>query len=138
MSDEIGIIFCCSSEEKSNPLEAMEHLKNNEEIYWSTPFGVRGESLPFPIIGLIHITKDAVRYKCTIRNIKKYDSSDHLNPLKKPARWIKEQSDNPRQYRSTLIFEKIEPFDYDTKELKDTSGQRIMNPPRGYQKIILP
>jgi len=137
MSGKIGIIFCCSVEEKINPLEAAEHLKNNEELYWSVPFGIREENLFFPITGLIHITKDAVRYRCVIRGIKKYAPSDHLNPSKKPERWIKEQKNNPRQYKSTLIFEKIEPFDYDTKELKDISGQRIKNPPRGYQKITL-
>ena len=139
MNTKNGILFCCRSEEASNPLDAMAHLKTNKELYWSVGYSIRKDRLPsLPIVGLMHMTKDTVRYECIIKDIKKYEPSDHLDPAKKPENWIRRQKDNPRIYKSTIIFEKIEPFDYDTKELQDVDGQRITNPPRGYQKIILP
>lgn len=138
MNTEIGILFCCRSEESTNPLEAMEHLKSNEELYWSAPFAVRNDKLSFPLTGLIHISKDIVRFKCLIKDIKKYDASDHLDSAKKPESWIKMQKDDPATYKSTIVFSKVESFNYETRELKDMNGQRIKNPPRGYQRIILP
>lgn len=139
MDTKNGILFCCRFEEASNPLDAMAHLKTNKWLYWSVGYPIRKDRLLLlPIIGLMHMTKDRVRYKCIIKEVKVYEPSDHLDSSKKPESWIRKQKENPRIYKSTMIFEQIEPFDYDTRELKGLNGQRIKNPPRGYQKIILP
>ena len=138
LKGDIGILFC--SKIDNNPPAAIEHLKNNEKLYWSTiGFSIKRENFTYPLIGLIHISGDNVRYKCKIADIKPYESSHHQDSTKKPQEWIIEQKDYPRtNYGSTLVIIEIEPFYYETRELMGIDGNKVNNPPRGYQRITLP
>jgi hypothetical protein len=139
MNNEIGILFCSRNEEI--PEQAIEHLnRNNKELYWSTiGFSIRKENLILPIVGLIHVKGKNVMYRCNIVDIKPYDITHHTDPTKKPQEWIDEQRNNPENdYRSTLVIAAMEKFNYNTRDLVGIDGRAVINPPRGYQRVILP
>jgi hypothetical protein len=139
MNKEVGILFCSTNEE--TPEQGMEHLNGgNEELYWSTiGFSIKKENFIFPIIGLIHVKGKNVMYKCSIVDIKPYDISHHTDPSKKPPSWIEEQRNHPENdYRSNLVVTTMDRFNYNTRNLVGIDGKTITNPPRGYQRIILP
>jgi hypothetical protein len=87
---EKGLLFHCRFKYKSNIGDAIEHLKNNKELYWSVNRRIRPDHYSYPLIGLINMRKRII-CKCEIGGIKKYEASDHLDPTKKPISWIESQ-----------------------------------------------
>ena len=131
-----GILFSGS---RKNAELAREHIKNHGILYWCLPKGVNYSKYYFPIIGLLHVKKEGIRYKCTINDIMPFSTYHFDDSKKKPSSWIHEQKVEKKSYKSTLVITKITPFQYDTFSLKNWKGEPIRNAPQGgYSKIIIP
>lgn len=137
LSGEKGLLFHCSFKQKDNITDAIGHLKKYEELYWSINRRIRTDNYSYPLTGLINMRKRII-CKCEIRRIKEYEASDHLDSTKKPISWIERQKNNPEKYLVTLIITKIEPFDYETEELRDQNGKKIGRPTQSHRTILLP
>ncbi len=135
MTKDIGILF---SGKLDNVKDAVEHLQKNKELYWTTTFNIKFDKLSFPVIGLLHVKGDKVRYKCNIIDIKPFSPSDYNDSLKKPDRWRVEYRNDPTKRKVTLIINKMINFDYDTKELVKVNGETVKNPPQTYIKVFIP
>lgn len=137
--NKIGILFSCKLEEKENMPEAIEHLRNHEELYWSVWFSIIEEKFTFPLIGLINMNKKIV-CKCHITLIRDYEDNDHNDSTKKPRRWTDDRQsgrDN-YDYKKTIVIDAIEPFDFETSELIGEDNKRIGYANQSYRKILLP
>jgi hypothetical protein len=118
--------------------DAITHLADHKEIYWSMPLAILKDQFTFPMYGLIHVTGGQVEYLATIRDILPF-SQDQFNPSVKPEAWITGQEKNPKEYLSSLVITEIVPFSYPTLSLKKSDGTDVRAAPQGgYVRIVLP
>lgn len=135
MSKEMGILF---SAKPNNAQLSVEHLDNNAELYWTTTFPIKSSSYSFPVIGLMHINGDKVRYKCRIIDIRTFKPSDYSDPAKKPYLWRNEYHKNPTARSTTLVITKMPKFDYRTKDLIKIDGTLVKQHPQRHVRVYIP
>jgi len=90
-----GILF---SGTKENVSLALSHIHKHGIIYWCLPVNLKYYEFYFPVIALLHVKGDIVRYKCIINDIMPYSSCHFSDPKKKPITWIKGQKVEKRKY----------------------------------------
>lgn len=118
--------------------DAVRHLADHKELYWSVGFPIDRDKFTFPIDGYIHVKGEQVEYRATISNIVPF-SPKHYDPLLKPEPWIREWNETPRhREENSLVITDIVPFSYDTYALKKYDGTSVKIPPMGFVRILPP
>jgi len=135
MSKRVGMLF---SAKPNNAQLAVEHLKNNSELYWTTTFKIKGCNYSLPAIGLMHIKGDKVRYKCKIIDIREFKPFDYDNPAKNPEPWRNGYHNMPAVKRTTFVITEMLDFSYGTKNLVKVSGIRVKRPPQKHTRVYIP
>lgn len=125
--------------------DAIRHLDEHNELYWSVGFRIIRDKFSYPMVGFIHIKGGKVAYKVEIKDIIRF-SREHYEGqnanLYKSENWIAElinNIDERAKRRNTLIMTSIHPFSYDTyKFVKYDDGQFIKLPPMSYIRVLPP
>ena len=118
--------------------DAVRHLADHKELYWSVGFKIDGGKFTYPMYGYMHIKREQVEYRATISDIVPFLPA-HFDQLLKPKLWTREWKDEkPRPYENSLVITEIKPFSYDTYSLKKCDGTSVKVPPMGFVRILLP
>jgi hypothetical protein len=117
--------------------DAIRHLADHEELYWSVGFQIDIKQFSYPMYGYIHIAGEQVEYRATINEIIPF-SPEHFDPRLKPEAWIREQKERPRSWKYSLVITEIVPFSYETCELQKRDGGLVQRGPEGYVRILPP
>ncbi|MDA8092012.1 MAG: hypothetical protein M0Z61_17545 [Nitrospiraceae bacterium] len=139
MNDE-AILFSASQKMADFLIpDAMEHLKDYDELYWDVPFPIRSANFQSPtnITGYVHIRGRQVAYKIKIKDIK--DFSDEFFEKKfripkKPDSWIEDYKDkengefSKHKWKRTFIVTSIERFSCDTKNFRKSKDGLPVHP----------
>lgn len=127
--------------------DAIRHLAEHDELYWSVPFSIDRNKFAYPILGYMHICGDQVEYVATIKEIIPFSPQHYedkeLSQKVKPAIWSREWEENLENCRSypwknALVMTHIEPFSYNTYWLEKYGGGAVRLPPQGYIRVLPP
>lgn len=120
--------------------DAMNHLENHKELYWSIGVPIIGDKFSFPIFGFIHLSGSQVEYRALISDIIPFSPKHYDDPAVKPEawrqRWKEEQT--AHAWKSTIVMTEIVPFSFDTYRVEKFGGGLITHPPQGYVRVIPP
>lgn len=121
---------------------AIDHLGDPDRcVYWSLAVPMKANELSTPIVGLIHVKGDQVKYRATIDRIIPYDPAHDDDPEVKPTLWRDEKAKKSPDRRPLfdLVISQIVPFSYETTSLlKKINGEPVKQAPQGYVRILLP
>jgi hypothetical protein len=117
--------------------DAIRHLADHTELYWSVGFQIAIDKFTYPMYGYMHISGGAVEYRATISNIVSFKGSHYSRELK-PELWIEEWNENQRPYRNSVVITEIVPFSYDTCSFRKRDGSMVQLAPQGYVHVLLP
>lgn len=144
-------ILFCANPNYVDMEDVIDHLKNNEELYWEIRFNINKNNFSFPMVGLIHISGDKVRYKVIIKDIIPFSSTHFENTelaqRVKPKKWRESWNSgtdefyspgNRHKLKRELVITEINDFDYPTKDIKDLRGSVISRAPMNYIRILDP
>jgi|SRR3972149_11916525 len=119
--------------------DAINHLMNHDNLYFSVRFRINKKQFSFPLQGFIHVNKDKVKYLATIEDIVPYAKEHFEKDNFKPKKWRDEWKNNrDNSYKYTLIIKNVDEFNYDTLRIKKHDGEFVKQEPQSYIKIIPP
>jgi hypothetical protein len=127
--------------------DVIRHLEDHEELYFEVKFAIDKSKYRFPLLGLVHISGDQVRYCVKISDIIAFSPTHYQNATLaervKPQRWIlewKANLDNCQHWnwRCALVMTHIEEYSYNTWTLQKFEGGLVRQPPQQYIKIVPP
>jgi hypothetical protein len=124
--------------------DAIAHLEEHKELYWSVRFRISKDKFLFPIFGFMHISGTGqVEHRALIRNIVPFTPEVYENPKLKPEPWRQSwewNRDNVRSapWKNTLVMTEIVPFSLETKRFRRIDGGWITNPPQQYARVSVP
>jgi hypothetical protein len=117
--------------------DAVRHLADHKELYWSVGFQIRRDNFTYPMYGYMHISGEQVEYRATISDIVPFLPA-HCDQLLKPEPWIREWNEKRRPGKNSLVITEIVPFSYDTYSLKKCDGTSVKVAPQGFVRILPP
>lgn len=120
---------------------AIEHLKNNNNLYWHVGFNINKSHFTFPLTGYMYINGEGVKFKIIIDDIVTHDPQHYLGPNAAkitPNVWIDNFKKNPRDWKVAFVISKIEelPRSIAVTEIKKENGEFVSWPPQGYIKVM--
>jgi hypothetical protein len=117
--------------------DAIRHLADHRELYWSLPVKINTSALSFPIFGFIHVTGEQVEYRTTITDIIPFDAAHYDNTQVKPEPWRNEWKQNiegRKNFKIELVMTRIDPFSCETTSLRKHDGEPVTIAPRAICK----
>jgi len=136
-----GILF---SSNAPALIDSIEHLKKYDELYFSSTFRINNDQYNYPLVGLVHIKNQNVKYCVKIKKIIPFskfyltDYADKIIPLKWIKIWKQRTDSELEGWNCILILTKIIKFDRDTLKIKKLNGNFVQHPPQNYTKIQVP
>jgi hypothetical protein len=127
--------------------DAIKHLGNHKELYWSVSFRIRKDQLSFPMVGFIHLKGSKVEYKAVVTNILPFSSqhfdNQSLATQVKPKSWRQAWENDPKErllpWKKVLVMTKIIPFSFNTYLFKKyNGGGSVKAAPQGGIRVIPP
>jgi hypothetical protein len=118
--------------------DAVRHLAEQRELYWTVGFEIDRKQFAYPIEGYIHVKRGQVEYKASIGDIVPFSRKHYEDPALKPKVWRDEYKKNPHPGKYSFVITGITPFSYDTHSLKKIDGTPVRKPPENYVRIISP
>lgn len=127
--------------------DAVRHLEENNELYWSVMFRINIDRFSFPILGFIHISGRQVEYRALIGRIVPFSANVFENPLAEKIKplsfrqlWENDPRERARSWKNDLVFTEISPFSCDTLKFeKYPSGSGLVTlAPRNNIQVIPP
>ena len=77
--------------------DAIKHLADHKELYWTVGFKIAKKYFSFPLLGFIHVAGKQVEYKATINQILPFEPAHYENAAVKPESWRQEWKDVKRR-----------------------------------------
>jgi Endonuclease NucS len=127
--------------------DAIRHLADHKQLYWSVGFQIVRENFSYPMYGFMHISGGQVEYRATICDIIPFSRAHYedeaLAPRVKPGPWIREwkvsvNEARSRDWKNALVITEIVPFSYATCSFEKPDGTRVQTPPNGYVRVLPP
>src|SRR5208337_66488 len=110
--------------------DAVRHLEDYPDLYWTVGFPIDASKLSFPLLGFIHVSGRQVEYRAIITKIvpfkKEHYEDNELVRQVKPESFLQNYKRDPQQElarsKTTLVISEISPFSFETKRLAKYSG----------------
>jgi hypothetical protein len=90
MGSMIDAILFSANPSRVDIDDAITHLENHTELYWSVGFRVAKttkETFSFPLFGFIHIRGEQVKYRALVADILPFAPEHYENVSVKPEPW---------------------------------------------------
>jgi hypothetical protein len=125
-----------------NISDAIAHLQVNRELYWATGLRISRKNIQFPILGFINISGQGGCFLAEINNVIAF-RTEHFNDASvKPRSFRDRWEQNPKErlhpWKCVLVMTSLNPFFFDTYELKKLDGSVVKKPLRGYARVVPP
>ena len=118
--------------------DAIEHLLDRKELYWSVGFRIDKDKLSFPLFGFIHVSGGQVEYRALVNDILPFSPEHYENPLFKPESWRQNWESAQHAWRTSLVMTEIVPFSFDTYLFEKCTGGLVKHPPESFVRVLLP
>jgi hypothetical protein len=126
--------------------DAIKHLRDHKQLYWSVGFSIVKRRFHFPLSGFIHIKGYEVDYKAVVEDVIPFSREHFENRLLaasvKPDSFRQAWDNDPRErlrpWKSVLVMTDIIPVSISTSRFKLRNGRLIRVPPQKYARVIPP
>ncbi len=122
--------------------DAIKHLADHKELYWTVGFKIAKKYFSFPLLGFIHVAGKQVEYKATINQILPFEPAHYENAAVKPESWRQEWKDVKRRphlpQENTFIITQIERVSCEATSFKKPGGGSVTHAPQSYVRVLPP